>query len=426
MSSEGACPDRAERRGRDASSREARSRHAACSPRSVVQARRFLAAAALVVAVASGCSSPSGGPFSDLAGAGEGSGDAPASGAGATTASESDAGAAAAAGQGGDGDGALDDAGAVPLKPLVACPKSGDGAIDPPGKCFAVTPASLGASAAGENATYPSYALTPGPSAARRDQLVLYFNGSGGHPATQIASPTVSFYGTAASMGYAVIGLSYVSERTMAGMCSSNDGCYTPTHESILRGVAQPGAAAPVQGIRLDEGIATRLWLTLRYLAAKDAASGWGSFLVAGAPAGAPPEARVAWSKIVVSGHSQGGGHAVAIAKAFPVARVVQLSSACDSTAIGVPATWTKSTNGSWATDPSTFWGLAAATTFSASGRPVSGDTSCPTHAAVWKNLGMTSARADNDAATCGNTGNTHGASLFCVDNAPKWRAMLR
>ena len=68
--------------------------------------------------------------------------------------------------------------------PLQECPTSGTGAVVTKGRCFAVTPAQTGASADGENATKPSYALTPARNGRARGTLVLFLNGSGGTPAT--------------------------------------------------------------------------------------------------------------------------------------------------------------------------------------------------------------------------------------------------
>ena len=115
-------------------------------------------------------------------------------------------------------------------------------------------------------------------------------------------------------------------------------------------------------------------------------------------------------------------GHAAAIGKLFPVQRVVMLSSPCDGEN-GTAASWTKGSVGTWASDPSQFYGLAAPTT---NNGMLSGDTTCPYHAMNWQNLGMISGRSHDDAQLCGLTGDTHSASIKCKDNEPAWLGMLQ
>lgn len=308
---------------------------------------------------------------------------------------------------------------------LTPCPTQGPGSIVAPGvSCFAVTPAETGASASGQNADEPSYALFPDSNA--KDELVVFLNGSGGHPALAIADPAKSFYTAATSLGYPVLALSYFSDTTIAMLCgvasATTDACYFPTRKTVVLGVFQPGAAAALMPtMTVDQGIAGRLELALSWLAKNDPQHAWGSFLTTGSGG---PETRIAWEKIVAAGHSQGGGHAAAIGKLFPVARVVQLSSVCDRTNGGA-ASWTAKSDGPWASDPTQFYGLAAPTIFTGS-TPTGGDTICPAHVANWMNLGMDPSHQHDDAATCGMTGVTHNASIKCADNYPAWVGLLQ
>ncbi len=311
--------------------------------------------------------------------------------------------------------------------PPAACPTSGTGALTPePGSsCFVLTPEETGATASGENATVPSYALTAASATAPRGELVVFFNGSGGHPSGTIADPSINFYNAATALGYDVLAVSYPSEASLASLCGSDDACYFPTRESILLGAGQPGAAAAVQTITLDEGVARRVVLALRDLALRDPGHRWSTYLDT-TGSDASPQTEIAWPKVVAAGHSQGGGHAAALGKLFPVARVIQLSSTCDTTA-GAPASWTDGTAGTWASDPTQFFGLAAPTTFT-NGQPSGGDTVCPRHVANWQHLGMVSARQHDDAATCGATGPLafHAASLKCSQNQSAWAGLLQ
>jgi hypothetical protein len=359
------------------------------------------------------------GAAADAAGDDGASSDASATSDGATPGDAVTSGEAGTPGDGSASESAVADTGSA----LTPCPTTGTGAIVAPGTCYVITPAEAGAAAGGENANEPSYLLGPAAGSTPRHQLLLFLNGSGGHPAQQMATPTVNIYDTAASLGYHVLALSYMSEQVIGLQCATNDACYFPTRQAIILGVPETGAASYVSSIGIDEGIAKRVVLTLSHLATLAPKEGWDQFLIGGGGGGGP-ESHIDWAKLVVGGHSQGGGHAAAIGKLFSVARVVQLSSTCDATGVGVPATWTHAASGTWASPSSRYWGLAAPTIFTG-GRPTGGDTTCANHLADWMNLAMPTAQQNDAAATCGKAGDTHSESLKCADNADAWKAML-
>jgi hypothetical protein len=304
---------------------------------------------------------------------------------------------------------------------LASCPTSGAGAIDVAGViCVTVTPIQTGAASTGENANVPSYALYP--SAGSNGKLVLFLNASGGEPSGAIASPTQSFYTAATALGYTVLAVSYYSQKPIGSLCGNQDDCYLPTREAVITGVAPAGASPTVSAdITVDQSITGRAELALNWLGVNDSAHPWRSFLKAGDGGSA---SHIDWTKVIVAGHSQGGGHAAAIGKLYPVERVIQLSSVCDSVN-DTPASWTNGTTGTWASDPTQFYGLAAPTIFTG-GKATGGDTICPQHVADWMNLGMVAAHQQDDAATCGNTGVTHSESVSCTANYAAWQALLQ
>jgi len=219
-----------------------------------------------------------------------------------------------------------------------------------------------------------------------------------------------------------VIGVSYYSKTAVGQLCLGQDACFFPTRQAIILGVAPAGTNATVaQAMTVDQSIAGRVELALTWLSTHDPAHAWGSFLKSGSGG---PETRIDWSKVTVAGHSQGGGHAAAMGKLFAVKRVIQLSSVCDSVS-GAPVSWTKGSAGTWASDPTQFYGLAAPTIFTGT-MATGGDTTCPVHAANWTNLGMVAAHQHDDAATCGVTGDTHGASIGCAGNYAAWQMLLQ
>jgi hypothetical protein len=273
-------------------------------------------------------------------------------------------------------------------------------------------------------------------------------NGSEADPDALIATPTQNFYLAAAGLGYNVIALSYASDNNITNICSGVASCFYPTRVTLITGMFQPGAASSLQGILPSEGIVERLTLALQTLALDYPSQGWGNFLVAGKGA-----ETINWGLVVTSGQSDGGGSAVAIAKLYPVARVIQLSATCDQThqnevneAASVPAPWLFAANpATWgATNPANFWGLDAATYFGASGyaqcpetNPQCGDEICFDHLKSWQALGMTSSHQIDNEYICPqkiSSGgielavelNIHDMSVSCPQNYPFWLQMLQ
>ncbi|MBK1649996.1 BPSS1187 family protein [Rhabdochromatium marinum] len=146
-------------------------------------------------------------------------------------------------------------------------------------------------------------------------QLFLFLCGSYGIPARQRLITTV-----AAQLGYHAINLSYPNAWTVGGLCqdSRDPDCHGQVRLDLLDGGQRSGllTLAPAQAIE------PRLRALLKYLITQYPEQGWEQFLTS---AGA-----IQWPKLVVAGHSQGGGHAAMIGKCHPVARVVMLAAPAD------------------------------------------------------------------------------------------------
>jgi pimeloyl-ACP methyl ester carboxylesterase len=149
---------------------------------------------------------------------------------------------------------------------------------------------------------------------APSDQVVLFLPGTGGDP-----EGYWRVLRTVAADGYRVIGLEYNDVPAVAQVCPQNPdpACSGSFREERIFGDA---TNAPVDEPQ-DETIVNRLIKLIDYLDRQHPDEGWGRYLDGGKPD---------WSKFVVSGHSQGAGHAAYVAKKHSVARVVLFSSPWD------------------------------------------------------------------------------------------------
>jgi hypothetical protein len=322
---------------------------------------------------------------------------------------------------GASSDAAVGDAAPVgdagPVTPLSACPSSGIGAIsDPDAFCGTVLPPATGADPAGANTNKVHYALRP--NSGGDDVIVVFFNGSDGDPAHVITDPAKNVFTAAVAAGHHAIGLSYRSNQIVGQICFGRDACFLPTRTTIIKGVFQTGADNSLNDILPTEGIEERLRLLLVYLTSADPSGNWASFLTA-------DHSGMDWTKIISSGHSQGGGHAALLGKLHAVPRIVTFSSPCDSIGNDPPvaATW-EHADSSWATSPADKAYALSATTIYDGGTAVAGDTECPAHAAVWNALGLSAANQHDDAVVCVGAKSPHAASIGCSENYDTMKAL--
>ena len=145
-------------------------------------------------------------------------------------------------------------------------------------------------------------------------QLVIFLPGTTGMPHNALR-----FLRVVAAQGYRVIGLEYNDIPAVLQLCSRNQppGCSEAVRAKRVFGEDTTRLVDNTPA----ESIVNRLVKLLRYLDQHDPAQNWGSYLNGGEPD---------WSRIVVSGLSQGAGMAAYIAKHRRVARVVLFSSPWD------------------------------------------------------------------------------------------------
>jgi hypothetical protein len=129
----------------------------------------------------------------------------------------------------------------------------------------------------------------------------------------------------AVDLGYHVIGLAYPNVDAVVGICnptstySERQACYLNVRQQTVGGIPRDTTYTHVSDANT---IYNRLTKLLVYMGENYPDEGWGGFLD---ETGSPK-----WSRIVVAGHSQGGGNAALIGKLNLVARVVMISSPPD------------------------------------------------------------------------------------------------
>lgn len=135
--------------------------------------------------------------------------------------------------------------------------------------------------------------------------------------------------GVAADLGYHCINIAYPNAEAAASCASqAATDCYTKFRQEVCYGM--PGS----DQIDVDSlnSIYTRLVKTLQYLNSSYPNDNWGQYLSNGKPN---------WTKIATAGHSQGSGHALFLAKANSVDRVLMFGGPQDYNYIGgFPAPW--------------------------------------------------------------------------------------
>ena len=152
--------------------------------------------------------------------------------------------------------------------------------------------------------------------AAKTDApLLVFLPGTGGRPEN-----TSAFSAVAARQGYRVIGLAYVDEPAVQQICprEPDPDCAEKVRRKRIFGDDVTGLIDD----RPNESIVSRLTTLLVALDRAHPDEGWSRYLSDGKPD---------WTRIAVSGLSQGAGMAAYIAQRTAVARVILFSSPWDN-----------------------------------------------------------------------------------------------
>ena len=145
--------------------------------------------------------------------------------------------------------------------------------------------------------------------------LVLFLAGSYGQPRRQL-----SLMQAIADLGHYVINLRYPNDWTIGGLYRSQPSA--DCHEKIRRQILTGQPMTDLIDLPPQHSIDNRFTKLLAWLSTRDPQHDWGQFL--------DGSDQPKWSNIMVSGHSQGGGHALLISKIHRVARCVLFSAPTD------------------------------------------------------------------------------------------------
>ncbi|MDR0307289.1 MAG: hypothetical protein LBI42_10695 [Chitinispirillales bacterium] len=154
--------------------------------------------------------------------------------------------------------------------------------------------------------------VTVNPWVMQRDVLFLFF------PGTKSRATNYTFLcEAAADQGFHAISLQYMNDISVNFTCSKyrNLDCYENMRQEILFG----SDFSQHLNVNRSNSAENRLVKLLRYLSEQYPLDGWEQYLTSG---GVPR-----WSKILVAGHSQGGGHAALLGKYYSTAGVIMLAS---------------------------------------------------------------------------------------------------
>lgn len=187
--------------------------------------------------------------------------------------------------------------------------------------------------------TQPHY-VSLNPSVAARNQLFLFFPGTGGLPRHyQLLNRH------AADLGFHALSLRYPNDRAVNTLCALrlNLDCYGAVRLEIVDGTDRTDLVE----VDRTNSIENRLIKALQHLDAAAPDDGWGYYLHA--------DGTINWAQIVVAGHSQGGGHAAIIASEHEVARVIMFAAIDYSGLRQRPAGWIDADN---PTPPHRYYGF--------------------------------------------------------------------
>lgn len=168
------------------------------------------------------------------------------------------------------------------------------------------------------------------PTSTSNNTLLLHLVGTIDNPNGTTYFPTL-----ATENGFHVINLMYRNWTSAQSACadSTDPDCYLNFRKEIIEGVDY----SDIINVNAANSINNRLIKLLEYLNTNYPTQSWDQFYSG---------TSILWDKIMVSGHSQGGGHAAVIAITQPIQRVLMFASPNDySDTLNSVASWTSASH---------------------------------------------------------------------------------
>lgn len=165
---------------------------------------------------------------------------------------------------------------------------------------------------------------------AQKNKLLVYLPGTIDNPQN-----TTFFPSLAANNGFHVVNLKYPNSTSAQTYCNASTDldCYENFRRETIEGIDFSTDVV----VDATNCIENRLLKLLIYLDLNYPTEGWGAFYTGSS---------LNWNLFMVSGHSQGGGHAAIMAKHHVVDRVIMFASPNDfSSEFNAPAQWSTETH---------------------------------------------------------------------------------
>jgi hypothetical protein len=182
------------------------------------------------------------------------------------------------------------------------------------------TPSTAEPAISGFNSAHYAYRNT---ASTARDRLLVFLPGTGALPFNyrQILR-------CAADRGFHALGLMYVNSPSVGELTATEPpDAAGKVRLEIIDGTDR----TPLVSVNRVNSIEHRLITALTYLQSQAPAENWAQFLSNGLPR---------WDRILISGHSQGGGHSGMMAKQWLVSRCLMFNAGDWSPTAGRPADW--------------------------------------------------------------------------------------
>ncbi len=159
----------------------------------------------------------------------------------------------------------------------------------------------------------------------RRNRLFVMLPGTGGIPF--VYQQVVR---AASESGFHAVGLMYPNAVAVTEACafSSDPDC----HEKARREIITGEDVSSLYAVNRVNSIENRLIRLIQHLHNNQPTRGWGQYLDA--------QTNILWSRVIIAGHSQGGGHAAMIAHRVAVHRCLMFAAADWRIPGNLPASW--------------------------------------------------------------------------------------